>query len=152
MAQKKIEVKYFINNTEQSTDGLKMFIKSDENTIELRPEKGKIRLPKDLEKNFYLYAEVGPDLLKVGAFRPETFEECDGIIVGRITDFSTLKKKRSGPTFRIGKEYLVTIPEYENISDVVYGLIQNDIDISTNSNFFKYLPTFTHTYTVVKGK
>jgi hypothetical protein len=152
-AQKKIDLKYYVNNTQFPIEDIRIFLATKSDTITPKLDKGKIYVPKELKDNFSMLAQINGKTIKIGSFRPDMLKNVDAIIVGRITDFSTLKRNwENDSSFYIDKEYLIMIPNSQDILDVVYGMIEKDINLSLNSNFASYFPTFTGSYEVIKTK
>lgn len=152
-AQQKIPIKYYINNTESPIEGVRLFMVTKFDTITPKIEKGKMELTRGFSENFSLFVEIDGRTMKIGSYRPATFNEIDGIAVGRITDFSTLKKHwETDNAFKIDKEYVVVIPNHEDITDVIYFTVKNDINISPHSNFIRYAPSFQFGHEVIATK
>ncbi len=152
-AQKKIDFKYFENNTELPVENIRVFMVTKSDTITPVIDKGKIQLSEKQKDNFSLFAKINGEIITIGSYRPAYFNQLDAIIVGRITDFSTLKQNWAiENTFFIDKEYLVVIPDSKKISDVIYATVKKDINTSNISNYKTYTPIFTSVYKVIKTK
>jgi len=152
-AQQKIDIKYYINNTESSIEEVKVFLVTNTDTIAPKIEKGKIQLPKKFKENFSLFAQINGRTFKIGSYRAVTFNEIDAIVFGRITDFSIMKphwEKRD--SFFIDNQYVVIIPNPESIADVIYCSVKNDVNVSGHSNFIAYSPRFDTSYEVIQKK
>ncbi|WP_284653620.1 hypothetical protein [Flavobacterium terrisoli] len=152
-AQKKIIVKYYENNTEASIENVRIFFVTKTDTITPKVEDGKIRISSKIKDNFSVFAQISGRTMLVGSYRPATFKENDAIIFGRITDFSTMKRYwETKEAFILDKEYVIVIPNYENVLDVIYCSVKKDVNISQHSNFTKYAPSFTFVRDVIKTK
>nr|WP_294776354.1 hypothetical protein [uncultured Flavobacterium sp.] len=153
LAQPKIPIKYYVNNTEFPIENVKFFLVTQFDTITPKIEKGKIKLSKGFKENFSLFVQIDGRTMKIGSYRPATFNQIDGIAVGRITDFSTLKKSwKANNAFRIDKDYEIIIPDSENLLDVIYFDVKNDVNVSGISNYKVYVPTFDFGYEIIATK
>lgn len=153
MAQKKLEVKYYLNDTELPLDNVRIFIVTRNDTIDLKIDDGKVHIPKKLKDNFYLYGRFDGKTMKIGSFRPALFNNLYSILLGRITDFSAMKKHYSNNNvYRIAEEYWINVPNSANIGEYVYALAGNYINISHNTDYAEYFPTTTGSYEVVRTK
>ena len=152
-AQKKIDVTYYINNTKLPIENVRIFLVTKTDTIIPKITKGRLQISSELTDNFSAFAQINGKTVKIGSFRPATFEEIDGIIIGEITDFSILKKSwEFRDTYCIGKENLITIPNSQNITDLIFSIIRKDIDVSLNTDVTDFIPAFTSSYEVIKTK
>jgi hypothetical protein len=128
-----------------------MVTRSD--TIIPKIEKGKIQLKRGFEENFSLFAKINDRTIKIGSYRPATFNEIDGIAVGRITDFSVIKKYWQWENaYVFDNEYVVVIPDAANIIDVIYSTVKNDVNVSLLSTVKTWTPSFQFNHEVITKK
>ena len=150
-AQKKIDIRYYVNNTQFPISEVSVYLVTKFDTIIPTIIDGKINLQKKMKDNFTLYTNIKGDIIKIGSYRPKDFEQIDAIAIGRITDFTLLEQSwQDNNTYKIDKEYAIMIPDAERIADVIYCIIRKDVDVSLISNFAKYYPTYSGSYEVIK--
>lgn len=152
-AQKKIDIKYYVNDTEHAIEEVKIFFVTTTDTITPSIVDGKIRILKDFKDNFSMFAKIDGRTMKIGSYRPATFNGLDAIVVGRVTDFSTLKRYWEWKdSFILDKKYVFMIPDYQQIADVIYFTVRKDVNISLHSNFTDYEPSYTYGHEIIAKK
>jgi hypothetical protein len=119
----KIPLRYFKNNKEEKNFNSELLITTKKDTIKITANNGEVLFPK-IRDNFTLFIKMEKDTIKLGSFRSETILYITEIVVGRISDFSKLKRyEKYDNTFLMAKIYPITISNFEKAEEVIFGII-----------------------------